>query len=81
VPRLNSDEQWIADREAMGWTRTELARLLGVTVKAVTNWEEGRTPQPADVRHWLRGMARHIRENPPPDRTYTPRPAASASGG
>lgn len=51
-----------AARAELGWTRPQLARVLGVSFQAVRHWEEGRRPcrGPAAV---LIGIA--LRLNPP----------------
>lgn len=46
-----------ARREAMGWTKSELARRCAVSGATATNWEAGTTPRP---RH-LERLAREFR--------------------
>lgn len=45
---------------AIGWTRPELARRLGVNTSTVANWVKGRHRTPPDVLDWLDAVARGV---------------------
>lgn len=51
---------------AIGWTRPELARRLGVDTSTVANWVHGRYRTPPDVLAWLMRLAVYVQAWPPP---------------
>lgn len=37
-------------RKGKGWTQSDLAKQVGVTINAVQNWEKGAEPRPGRLR-------------------------------
>jgi transcriptional regulator with XRE-family HTH domain len=44
-------------REAIGWSRPELSKRLGVSMRALERWENGQNPAPDEVVAWLALLA------------------------
>lgn len=51
VPSLHAQQigaRLVAGREALGLSQADLARLLGITVQKLNNWEKGRNAVPPE---------------------------------
>jgi transcriptional regulator with XRE-family HTH domain len=51
---------------ALHWTQRGLAAILGCDEGLVRRWARGAAEIPSDVAQWLRGLAQHHRQHPPP---------------
>lgn len=57
----------IADHRAtLGWSRSELARRVGMSEAAVRKWEDGRAPPPPWLLPWLETLASFVLLHPAP---------------
>ena len=60
-------EEFIAAREAMGWSRTELARRMACSENTIRNMEAGKQQIPKALALWLARLARTLERDPIPD--------------
>lgn len=61
-PRRDYAGEWRAWRKAKGWTQKELAAVLGVSLRTVTNTEKGHHPPSISSREKMAKLQRRHRE-------------------
>ena len=57
MPTLTADHDLLATRQAMGLTREAFADLLGVPLRTLEAWEQGRRQPSASALELLRALA------------------------
>lgn len=65
---------------ALGWSKGQLALLLGCDRALVRQWETGRARVPVPVGRWLARAVRGLRAAGPPPVDWRVRPTLSVSG-
>jgi DNA-binding transcriptional regulator YiaG len=63
---IMSPERFVELRRTIGWTRRELARLLGCSENTLRQMEAQVQGIPAPLAKWLERLARCHEQNPPP---------------
>jgi transcriptional regulator with XRE-family HTH domain len=67
LPSMMSPERFVELRRTIGWTRRELARLMGCSENVLRQMEASAQGIPPILARWLERLARYHEQNPPPE--------------